>query len=112
MPHGGARIQLCGERVVELGGRRRENALRGCQGRLGFTYLLLLRLRPICLDEHMSALWSEYRMPPRAHALAPVLSRLRPESETSSLEGRHTAPMRLPAAIQFHVEFALAELVA
>lgn len=70
----GARIQLCGELVVELGGRRREDALRGRQGRLGFSYLLLHRDRPVRRDELVAALWPPDRSPPREQALAPILA--------------------------------------
>jgi DNA-binding SARP family transcriptional activator/tetratricopeptide (TPR) repeat protein len=112
MALGGARIQLCGELVVELGGRRRENALRGRQGRLGFAYLLLHRHRPIRRDELVAALWPEDRAPPREQALAPVLSRIRSAIAPAVLEGRDSVQLRLPEPAWIDVEVALAELVA
>src|SRR5690348_9547059 len=111
MAHGGARIQLCGELLVELGGRRRENALRGRQGRLGFAYLLLHRHRPIRRDELVAALWPEDRAPPREQALAPVLSRIRSAIAPAVLEGRDSVQLRLPEPAWIDVEVALAEIV-
>src|ERR1700753_3410762 len=107
-----ARIQLCGELVVELGGRRREDALRGRQGRLGFAYLLLHRHRPIRRDELVAALWPEDRAPPREQALAPVLSRIRSAIAPAVLEGRDSVQLRLPEPAWIDVEVARGEIGA
>ena len=50
-----ARIQLCGRLVVQLGGRRVEDALPGANGRLLFAYLVLNRLRRMDRDELLTA---------------------------------------------------------
>src|SRR5277367_5081459 len=102
-----ARIQLCGELVVELGGR-----LRGRQGRLGFAYLLLHRHRPVRRDELVAALWSADQAPPREQALAPVLSRIRSAISPAVLEGRDSVQLRLPEPAWVDVEASAAELVA
>src|ERR1700753_3850704 len=107
-----ARIQLCGELVVELGGRRREDALRGRQGRLGFAYLLLHRHRPVRRDELVAALWPADRAPPREQALAPVLSRIRSAIRPAVLEGRDSVQLRLPEPAWIDVESSAAELIA
>ena len=112
MSVGAARIQLCGEFVVELGGRRREGALRGRQGRLGFAYLVLRRDRPVRRDELVAALWPADGPPPREQALAPVLSRLRSAIEPAVLEGRDSVRLRLPEPAWIDVEGALAEVVS
>jgi DNA-binding SARP family transcriptional activator/tetratricopeptide (TPR) repeat protein len=107
-----ARIQLCGELVVELGGRRREDALRGRQGRLGFAYLLLHRHRPVRRDELVAALWPADQAPPREQALAPVLSRIRSAIRPAVLDGRDSVQLRLPEPAWIDVETSAAELVA
>jgi DNA-binding SARP family transcriptional activator len=112
MSVGAARIQLCGELVVELGGRRREDALRGRQGRLGFAYLVLNRARPVRRDELVAALWAADSPPPRDQALAPVLSRLRSAIAPAVLEGRDSIQLRLPESAWIDVEVALAEIVS
>src|ERR1700680_356171 len=68
------KIQLCGPYVVELEGRRVEQALPGRQGRLLFAYLVLNRDRPVGREELVEAVWSQE--PPRdpADALGAVLS--------------------------------------
>jgi DNA-binding SARP family transcriptional activator len=111
MSAGSARIQLCGEFVVELGGDRREGALRGRQGRLGFAYLLLSRDRPVRRDELVAALWPA-DSPPRGQALAPVLSRLRSAIAPAAIEGRDSIQLRLPDPAWVDVEVALAAIVA
>jgi SARP family transcriptional regulator, regulator of embCAB operon len=51
-----ARVQLCGTFVVELAGRRVNQALPGRQGRLLFAYLTLSRLQPVTRDVLVDAL--------------------------------------------------------
>ena len=112
MSVGADRIQLCGELVVQLGGRRRDDALRGRQGRLGFAYLLLHRDRPVRRDELVAALWPADGPPPRNQALAPVLSRLRSAIAPAVLEGRDSVQLRLPEPVWIDVEVALADIVS
>jgi DNA-binding SARP family transcriptional activator/tetratricopeptide (TPR) repeat protein len=109
MSAGSARIQLCGEFVFELDDQRREGALRGRQGRLGFAYLLLRRDRPVRRDELIAALWPA-DSPPRGQALAPVLSRLRSAIAPAVIEGRDSVRLRLPEPAWIDVEVALAAI--
>jgi DNA-binding SARP family transcriptional activator len=68
------RVQLCGQLVVRIEGRRVEHELRGRQVRLAFAYLAAHRNRSVVRDELLDALWAE---PPAREALNPVLSKLR-----------------------------------
>ncbi len=93
MTAGRTRIHLCGRLVVELAGRRVEDALPGRQGRLLVAYLVLHRHRPVRRDELVEALWGGEGRPPSAAALGPPLSRLRKVLGPDRLEGR--AELRL-----------------
>src|SRR5260370_14527885 len=77
-------IQLCGPYVVEIEGRRVEQALPGRQGRLLFAFLVLNRDQPVSRGELVDAVWSQE--PPRdpADALAALPSKVR-----SALGNRH-----------------------
>ena len=57
------RIQLCGRLVVELDGRRVEDALPGAKGRLLFAYLVLNRDRRMSRDELLTAVYGEDTSP-------------------------------------------------
>jgi len=69
----GAKVQLCGRFVVELGGRRVEGDLPGRQGRLVLAYLVTNRDRTVTREEVLDALWSDGR----DGGLAPLLSKVR-----------------------------------
>jgi DNA-binding SARP family transcriptional activator len=69
----GAKVQLCGRFVVELGERRVESDLPGRQGRLLFAYLVANRDRTATRDEVIDALWPDGR----DGGLAPLLSKVR-----------------------------------
>jgi DNA-binding SARP family transcriptional activator len=103
---GPARIQLCGELRVRLGGLRREDALRGRQGRMLLAYLVLHRARPVRRDELVEALWPDDDRPPSETALAPVLSRLRRAVEPTRIEGRETLRLVLPEPAWVDIEIA------
>src|SRR4051794_15264854 len=91
------RIQLCGRLIVELQGRRLEDSLRGRQGRLLFSYLVLHRDRPVRRDELAEALWSGKGAPPAYETLlAPPLSRLRKALGPGVLDGRSELHLNLP----------------
>lgn len=77
------RIQLCGNLVVEVGGRRLERLLPGRQGALIFAYLATNRHRPVSRDELIDALWPDAPPADPAAAFAVALSKLR-----SALGGR------------------------
>lgn len=82
------RIQLCGQLVARIAGRRTESGLPGRQGRLAFTYLILNRHRVVTRGALVDALWPEE--PPAAvdSALNAVLSKLRRVVEPGRLDGR------------------------
>ena len=67
------KVQLCGRFVVELDGRRIEDAFPGRQGRLLFAYIVANRLRTVTRDELLEALWPDGR----DGGLASLLSKLR-----------------------------------
>src|ERR1700687_239660 len=94
-------IQLCGPYVVELEGRRVEQALPGRQGRLLFAYLALNRDRPVGRSELIDAVWSSE--PPRdpADALAALLSKVRTALGGLYLEGRSRLTLALPPQAEF-----------
>jgi len=71
------RIHLCGRLVVELDGRRVEDALPGGKGRLLFAYLVLNRDRRISRDELLIADYGEGASPDQHPSLSVVLSKLR-----------------------------------
>jgi SARP family transcriptional regulator, regulator of embCAB operon len=100
-------IQLCGPYVVELDGRRVEQALPGRQGRLLFAYLVLNRDRPLGRAELIEAVWSQE--PPRdpADALAALLSKVRAALGNGYLEGRTRLSLVLPSQAEVDVERAL-----
>jgi DNA-binding SARP family transcriptional activator len=100
-------IQLCGPYVVELEGRRVEQALPGRQGRLLFAYLVLNRDRPLSRAELVDAVWSQE--PPRdpADALAALLSKVRAALGNRYLEGRSRLTLALPPQAEVDVERAL-----
>jgi len=100
-------IQLCGAYVVELDGRRVEQALPGRQGRLLFAYLVLNRDRPLGRAELIDAVWSDE--PPRdpADALAALLSKVRATVGNRYLEGRSRLTLTLPPHAEVDVERAM-----
>lgn len=67
------KVQLCGRFVVELDGRRVEDALPGRQGRILLAYLVAHRLRTVSRAELLDALWPDGR----DGGLASLLSKLR-----------------------------------
>jgi SARP family transcriptional regulator, regulator of embCAB operon len=87
------RIQLCGQIVVELEGRRIEDELPGRQGRLLFVYLVANRLRASSRDELAAALWPERPPANVDSALSALLSKLR---RLTPIEGRGELRVVLP----------------
>ena len=69
----GAKVQLCGRFVVELGGRRVEGDLPGRQGRQLLAYLVAKRDRNATREDVIDALWPDGR----DGGLAPLLSKVR-----------------------------------
>lgn len=100
------RIQLCGRLVVELEGRRVEEALPGRQGRLLFAYLAANRVRPSTREELADALWPEG--PPSAAdaALSALLSKLRRALGPEAIEGKRDVRLVLPPDAWIDLEAA------
>jgi len=100
-------IQLCGPYVVEIEGRRVEQALPGRQGRLLFAFLVLNRDRPVSRGELVDAVWSQE--PPRdpADALAALLSKVRNALGNRHLDGRSRLTLVLPPQADVELERAL-----
>src|SRR3954447_9324153 len=103
---GATRIQLCGRLVVELDGRRVENALPGVKGRLLFAYLVLNRDRRISRDELLVAVYGEEASPQQHPSLSVLLSKLRGVIGHERLAGRSEIELVLPRDAFVDVEAA------
>jgi DNA-binding SARP family transcriptional activator len=101
------RIQLCGRLVVELGGRRIEDALPGANGRLLFAYLVLGRGRRIGRDELMMAVYGEEATPDHHPRLSVLLSKMRRVLGPGLVAGRSEIELVLPPGSFVDVEAAL-----
>jgi SARP family transcriptional regulator, regulator of embCAB operon len=103
---GATRIQLCGRLVVELAGRRIEEALPGGKGRLLFAYLVLNRDRRISRDELLTAIYGEEASPDQHPSLSVLLSKLRGVIGQELLAGRSEIELVLPRDAFVDVEAA------
>jgi len=103
---GATRIQLCGRLVVELHGRRVEDALPGAKGRLLFAYLVLNRDRRMSRDELLSAVYGEEASPEQHPNLSVLLSKLRSVIGQELLAGRSEIELLLPRDAFVDVEAA------
>ena len=74
---GSTRIQLCGRLMVQLDGRRVEDAFPGAKGRILFAYLVLHRARRLTRDELLIAVYGDDASPDQSSALSVLLSKLR-----------------------------------
>jgi SARP family transcriptional regulator, regulator of embCAB operon len=101
-----ARIQLCGRLVVELDGRRVEDALPGAKGRLLFAYLVLNRERRINRDDLLAAVYGQEASPDRHPSLSVLLSKLRSGIGQELLAGRSEIELVLPDHTFVDVEAA------
>jgi DNA-binding SARP family transcriptional activator len=101
-------VQLSGQLVFELRGRRVEQRLPSRQGRTLFVYLVLQRPRAVGRDELIEALWAG--RPPRNHAqaLTVLLSKVRAAVGAGVLAGRGAVHVALPPGARVDVEQALA----
>src|SRR3954453_15353374 len=93
---GATRIQLCGRLVVELDGRRVEDALPGPKGRLLFAYLVLNRDRRTSRDELLTPVYGEEASPDQHSSLSVLLSKLRSVIGQERLSGRSEIELVLP----------------
>jgi SARP family transcriptional regulator, regulator of embCAB operon len=100
------RIQLCGRLVVELEGRRVEDALPGTKGRLLFAYLVLNRDRRVSRDELLMAAYGEGASPEQHPSLSVLLSKLRSVVGQQRLAGRSQLELVLPPDAFVDVEAA------
>lgn len=90
------RLQICGQVVASVHGRRIEDALPGRQGRLLLAYLAANRVRAVPRDELVEALWPR-ELPAHADsALSALLSKLRRALGPDLLEGRGELRLVLP----------------
>jgi SARP family transcriptional regulator, regulator of embCAB operon len=103
---GRTQIQLCGRLVVELEGRRVEEALPGAKGRLLFAYLVLNRDRRISRDELLMAVYGEGASPDQHPSLSVLLSKLRSVIGHERLPGRSEIELVLPHDAFVDVEAA------
>jgi len=100
------RIQLCGRLVVELDGRRIEDALPGAKGKLLFAYLVLNRDRRMTRDELLTAVYGEEASPDQHPSLSVLLSKLRSVIGRELLAGRSEIELGLPRDAFVDVEAA------
>ena len=100
------RIQLCGRLVVELDGRRFEDALPGAKGRLLFVFLVLNRDRRMRRDELLTAVYGEEASPDQHPSLSVLLSKLRSVIGRQLLAGRSEIELMLPPDVFVDVEAA------
>jgi len=104
----GARVRLCGQLEVDLGGGRVEQRLPGRQGPLVVALLVLNRHRPVARDELIGALWPGDAPADPDEALSALLSKVRQAIGRDALAGRRELTLVLPADAQVDVEQALA----
>jgi SARP family transcriptional regulator, regulator of embCAB operon len=100
------RIQLCGRLVVELDGRRVEDALPGAKGRLLFAYLVLNRDRRTSRDELLTAVYGQEASPDQHPSLSVLLSKLRRAIGQELLAGRSELELVLQRTAFVDVEAA------
>jgi SARP family transcriptional regulator, regulator of embCAB operon len=101
------RIQLCGRFVVELDGRRLDEALPGRQGRLLLGYLAANRATPVRRDTLLDVLWPQGAPTDPEAVLRSLLSKLRRVLGEERIEGRSTLRLVLPAESRIDVETAI-----
>jgi SARP family transcriptional regulator, regulator of embCAB operon len=92
--------------VVELHGRRVEDALPGAKGRLLFVYLVLNRDRRMSRDELLTAVYGEEASPEQHPSLSVLLSKLRSVIGQELLAGRSEVELVLPPDVFVDVEAA------
>lgn len=106
------RVQLCGPFVVEIDGRRTDQALPGRQARVLFGYLTLSRLQPVGREIVIGALWGDAPPPEAAAALSVLVSKIRAATGLDLVAERGALRLVLPESTQVDVEVAVASLHA
>ena len=92
------KIQLCGQLVVRIDGRRVDGELPSRQGRLAFAFLVLRRHRVVTKSVLADALWPVEHPPLVDAALNSLHSKLRKALGTEMLEARGGIRLALPDA--------------
>jgi class 3 adenylate cyclase len=100
-------IQLCGELVLQLAGRRREAELPSRQGRMLFAYLVVNRFRPVSRDEAAAAVWPDSPPDSIDRSLSALLSKLRRVLGPHALAGGERVRLTLPPGVLVDVEAAI-----
>ena len=90
------RLQLCGNVVVRLDGKRVEALLPGRLGRLLFVHLAVNRNRVVTRDELLDALWPGEAPAAVESSLSALLSKTRRVVGGAGLEGRSSLRLVLP----------------
>jgi SARP family transcriptional regulator, regulator of embCAB operon len=99
-------VQLCGDLVVSLHGRRVERLLPGRQGRVLFAYLVLNRSRDVTADDLGTALWRDGG-PDRADAtLRTLMSKIRRAVGMDVLGRGGRYRLSLPERVRVDLEVA------
>lgn len=100
------RIQICGRLAIEVEGSRRDSLLRGRQGRLLFTYLVLHRHDALPRTQLAAALWPVE--PPEAAeaAVYALLSKCRTALGPDLLSPRGSVRLTLPPTAWIDLETA------
>jgi DNA-binding SARP family transcriptional activator len=100
-------VQLCGQLVVELHGRRVEQRLPSRQGRTLFAYLVLQRPRAVGRDELVEAIWAGAAPRNHSQALTVLVSKVRAAVGSEILTGRGAVRIALPGDARVDVEQAI-----
>ena len=103
---GETRIQLCGRLVVNLDGRRVEDALPGAKGQLLLAYLVLNRFGRIGRETLLAAVYGDEAMPDHGPRLSVLLSKVRRVVGAERLTGRAAVELVLPPDAFVDVEAA------
>lgn len=106
----GARVQLCGAFVVELGGQDVGSDRLSRQGRLLLAYLVLRRPQPVPREALIDVLWAEAPPPSASAALTVVISKLRAALGADVVQGRGQLSAVLPEPAVVDVERAMSAL--
>jgi DNA-binding SARP family transcriptional activator len=100
------RIQLCGQVVAEIDGRRVETRLPGRKGRLLFVYLAANRNRYLSRDDVVEALWHEGAPTALDSDLRALISKVRSAVGKDALGLRSRFRLELPAGAWIDLEAA------
>ena len=101
------RIQLCGNFLVRVEGKRVDGELPGAQGRVLFAYLCLNRTRTVERDEVLDAIWGEELPSAPNIALNALVSKARRALGADRIEGKAGLRLSLPADARVDVEEAM-----